>query len=369
MRQAIEIAKTQIGKTWPNPTVGCVITDKNNNILSQGVTAKYGRPHAEKIALRNLKNPDLAHNLYVTLEPCCYTSQLNEETCVDSILKSNIKNIFIGAKDPNPNICGNGINQLKAAGLNVQTGFCSNEILKLNFGFFSKHLRKKAQMSVKIATSLDGKIALHNGKSKWLTCEKSRQFVQHIRSQNDAILSTNSTIIADNPMLTVRIENDNIQPVRIAIDKNLSLFKNHENTKSLRFFENSDYKNLNCKNIVVVHDVENIDKNLYDDFDHVDFFYVENFSLDNIFRKLTENFGFNNILIECGGKFFTSMLKENLIDKLYWFHSNKIIGNDGIAAVDSLNYKDFDEKMEKFKVEEVQQFGDDVLTTFVKKYC
>ena len=368
LKQTIKISNKQLGKTWPNPTVACIITDKYNNILSSGVTATYGRPHAEKIAFKNLKHPELACNLYVTLEPCCHTSQINEQTCVDYIIKSKVKNIFIGIKDPNKKICGKSIDLLQNAGLNVKFGFHENEIFNQNIGFFSRHIIQKAQISVKIATSLDGKIALNNNKSQWITCEKSRQFVHKLRSQHDAILTTNSTILNDNPAFTVRINNRNskIQPVRIALDRNLSLFEDINLANSLKFFENN-YTNPNCKNIIVVHNKQNIDQEILNLYHHIHFLYIKNSSLDNIFKELTKTFGFNNIFIECGGKLFTSLIKENLINKLYWFHSNKIIGNDGIAAVDSLNYQNFNNKMECFEMESVKKFDNDTLTTFMNK--
>ena len=368
LKQAIKIANRQLGKTWPNPTVACIITDKNDKILSYGVTETYGRPHAEKIAIKNLKYPELAYNLYVTLEPCCHTSQIHEHTCVNHIINSKVKNIFIGIKDPNKNICGKSITLLENAGLNVKVGFHENEIFNQNIGFFSKHLIQKTQISIKIATSLDGKIALNNKKSKWITCEKSRQFVHKLRSQNDALLTTNSTILNDNPSFTVRIDNKNskIQPVRIALDRNLSLFEDINLANSLKFFENN-YINPNCKNIIVVHNKQNIDQKISNLYPHIHFLYIENFSLDNIFKELTKTFSFNNIFIECGGKLFTSLIKENLINKLYWFHSNKIIGNDGIAAVDSLNYQDFDNQMECFEVQSIKKFDNDCLRTFINK--
>ena len=364
MKHAIFIAKKNVGKTSPNPTVGCIITDKYNNIISKGVTGIGGRPHAEQVAISKLSatNRELAHNLFVTLEPCCYSSSGNE-TCVNLIKNTKMRNVYIGLLDPNPKITSRSLSMLNLLSINTQIGVCKQEIFEMYFGFVKKHFLEMPEISYKIATSLDGKISCRNFHSKWITNEKSREFTHKIRNQCEAILTTNSTVEHDNPEFTVRHIKRCCQPTLIVLDKNLRLL---QNLKSYKIFD-TERKDFNRRKVIILHSstVQIID-NLKISLPHLSFLYVENFELKNVFLEITRNFGFSKILIEAGGKLLTSSLQENLIDVLYWFHGSKIIGNDGIPAVDNL-FLDCLEDNFNFELQKIRRFGDDSLSVFHNK--
>jgi len=353
LKKALILTKNKIGKTYPNPVVGCILTDKNNKILSHGVTNIGGRPHAEIIAINKLKNKDDVENLYVTLEPCCHFGKT--PPCIDEILKlQNLKNVFICTKDPNAKINGASIDILKKNNINVYEGFFKDDAIRLNQGFFSTQLINRPMISVKIATTLDGKIACANGESKWITNEESRQFVHKIRSQYDCILTTSKTILYDNPMLNVRHPRiAKIQPTRIIIDRNLNLLRNIE---KLNLYTTANQQRTI---ILTLQEVDNIS------IENIAFIKLQSGNLECIFDAI-KNLGITKVLVESGGEFITQLLIDNLIDKLYWFHSSSIIGNDGIAAINNLKCEKIDQ-LYNFKLENLKRFDDDILKILINE--
>jgi diaminohydroxyphosphoribosylaminopyrimidine deaminase/5-amino-6-(5-phosphoribosylamino)uracil reductase len=352
IKKALNLAKKNLGKTYPNPTVACILTDKNNKILSSGVTGIGGRPHAEFVAITKLKNFNEVENLYVTLEPCFHHGVTNP--CIHEILKlKNLRNVSICTKDPYFRVNGRSIDLLKKNNINVHLiDIYKNDAVLLNQGFFSTQLLDRPTISVKIATSLDGKIGCRNGQSQWITNEKSRRFVQKIRSQYDCILTTSKTIFSDNPMLNVRypkmIRN---QPIRVIVDRKLSLINNFEN---LNIFKTA---NLQKTIILTTKNIDNIN------FQNIEFIQLKNGNLKEIF-ELLKDLGITRVLVESGGEFITSLFREKLIDKFYWFQSNKIIGNDGIAAINNLNIKNI-KNANEFELMNIKRFGDDILRTLI----
>ena len=189
------------GATGKNPPVGCVIV-KNDMLLSYGRTGGSGRPHAEEEAINNVSDKKylLGSLMYVTLEPCAHKNK-NGVSCAEQIYKSCIKEVFVSCIDPDNRTNRKGIDFLKKKDIKVHENFMTSEASKLYNGFFSRILYKKPYISLKIACSLDGKIALNNYKSKWITNELSRSYSHFLRSQADAIMTSSSTIIKDNPRI------------------------------------------------------------------------------------------------------------------------------------------------------------------------
>ena len=212
------------GSTGKNPPVGCVIV-KNNLLLSYGKTGLTGRPHAEEEAINNVydKKKLVGSSMYVTLEPCAHKN-INGLSCVDQICGTGIKEVFVGCVDPDPRTNKKGINLLKKKEIIVHENFMKNKASKLYNGFFSRILNKKPYVSLKIACSLDGKIALKNNKSKWITNELSRSYSHLLRSQNDAIMTSSSTILNDNPRMNCRLNGlEKISPTKIILDRYLKV--------------------------------------------------------------------------------------------------------------------------------------------------
>ena len=261
MKQAILEAFRAKGFSGTNPPVGCIIV-KNNMIISRGRTSPSGRPHAEENAIKNIKNNEILLNstMYVTLEPCAH---LNKQgfSCADLIIKSGISKIFISCVDPDQRTFGKGVNLLKKNNIEVFEKFMECETLFLYEGYFSRLTNKKPYVSLKIACSLDGKIALSNKKSKWITNELSRAYSHFIRSQNDAVLTTSATVIEDNSELTCRLNGlEFSSPIKVLLDRQLKLtkdykiFNTHFNNKLIIYYTKDvkPYETINTDHLFYI---------------------------------------------------------------------------------------------------------------------
>src|SRR5450830_402741 len=221
MTLALRLAEQGLYTTQPNPRVGCVIV-KNQQIIGQGAHLKAGEPHAEVFALREAGLAAKDADAYVTLEPCNHHGRT--PPCVDALISAGIKRVVVAMQDPNPLVAGNGLKRLQANGILVETGLMEAEALALNPGFVSRMTRGRPYVRSKIAASLDGRTALNNGKSLWITGEAARLDVQHWRAQSCAIITGIGTVLADNPGMNVRLDNlAHIarQPLRVIVDSRL----------------------------------------------------------------------------------------------------------------------------------------------------
>jgi len=222
MRAAIELAKKGEGWTNPNPMVGAVIV-KENQIIGQGWHHKYGDLHAERDALRDCRergNDPSGAQIFVTLEPCCHTGK--QPPCVEAIVEAGIKKVVVGSRDPNPLVSGKGAAFLRERGVEVEEDFLRSECDALNFIFFHYITSKTPYVALKYAMTADGKIATAAGKSKWISCQESRDFVHQLRNKYSCIMAGIGTVLADDPLLTCRIPGGR-NPTRIICDSSLRL--------------------------------------------------------------------------------------------------------------------------------------------------
>ena len=222
MRAAIELAKKGEGWTNPNPMVGAVIV-KENQIIGQGYHHKYGDLHAERDALRDCRergNDPSGATIFVTLEPCCHTGK--QPPCVEAIVEAGIKKVVVGSRDPNPLVSGKGAAFLRERGVEVEEDFLRSECDALNFIFFHYITSKTPYVALKYAMTADGKIATAAGKSKWISCQESRDFVHQLRNKYSCIMAGIGTVLADDPLLTCRILGGR-NPTRIICDSSLRL--------------------------------------------------------------------------------------------------------------------------------------------------
>lgn len=353
MSYALNLSKINLGNTSSNPTVGAVIT-KNHQIISTGITAKNGRPHAETIAIEKIKDKEILQNatLYVTLEPCFHQGKTNP--CVDEIIKYGFKKVVIATKDDDKRVDGKAIKKLEDSGIEVVCGILEKEAREINRAFFKSRNKNLPFITLKLATSLDGKIACQNFASRWITNEKSRKFVHYLRSINNAILTGGNSIRKDNPSLTCRIkgiEDYSPKPIIISnslnFDESFNIFKS--NPIILTCNEN---KNINSFAKIILCKGS---KNLVD--------------LKDALQKLNELEEINSILVECGGNLATQLLQQNLVDELIWIRSPKIIGNDGISAIENLGFNSIDEALNNFTKIRTQNFDTDIAEFFLKKDC
>lgn len=315
MKRCISLAKKAKGQVSPNPLVGAVVFDDDFNIISEGYHQRYGCCHAEVNAV-NSANCDLkGKSIIVNLEPCSHYGK--NPPCADLIIKKGFKKVVIGMVDPNPLVAGKGILKLQEAGIEVITGILEGECKKLNEVFIKNHLEKKPFITIKTATTLDGKIATSTGSSKWITCEKSRQYVQKLRNDYHAILTSSSTVIKDNPSLNCRLKNGK-NPVRIILDTNLKTSP-----------ESNVYKNDATRVIIAVkNDIENIKIKKFPE--NIEFIKCNlkdgHIDLEELFNKLYEE-KITSILVEAGSMLTSAIIKENLADKLVQFIAPKITGD------------------------------------------
>jgi diaminohydroxyphosphoribosylaminopyrimidine deaminase/5-amino-6-(5-phosphoribosylamino)uracil reductase len=215
MATALRLAKKGLYTTDPNPRVGCVIAD-GERIVGAGWHERAGEAHAEAAALRDLGGSARGMTAYVTLEPCNH--QGRTAPCTEALIAAGIARVVIASRDPNEAVSGGGVERLTAAGLDVETGLMSDQAEALNPGFLMRIRHGRPWVRIKIATSLDGRTALRNGESKWISNDASRRDVQHWRARSSAILTGIGTVLADDPRLTARVEGDVAQPLRVVAD-------------------------------------------------------------------------------------------------------------------------------------------------------
>ncbi|QJC30189.1 bifunctional diaminohydroxyphosphoribosylaminopyrimidine deaminase/5-amino-6-(5-phosphoribosylamino)uracil reductase RibD [Enterobacteriaceae endosymbiont of Plateumaris sericea] len=354
MKYAITLAKLGVFTTTPNPNVGCVIVN-NNKIVGTGYHLKSGQHHAEINALNMAGKLAKNSTVYITLEPCNYSNLT--PPCCNALIKAKVKRVIIANKDPNPKINGCGLKLLKKFGIKIKSNFLSKKAEKLNLGFFKRMRTGFPYIQLKLAISLDGKIGLYNGISKWISSIESRKDVQKLRAKSSAILSTSNTILKDNAILLVRWDELNYyikkiyprnllrQPIRIILDRR-NLIKP---TDKLILFPGK---------ILLIRLKYTFEKWPY---------YVEQIiipekngllNLHYLFKKLGTK-GINNILIEAGSILTGSLLKNKLVDELIVYLSPKLLGN---IALNFCNFNEFFNMNDvlKFNFTNIKKIGKDL---------
>jgi len=346
MSIALDIAEGGLGYVFPNPSVGCVIV-RNSDIISEGRTGDGGNPHAEVIALQKCKEPVEGSILYTTLEPCCHHS--DKISCVDQIIKSGIKKVVIAIEDPDPRMSGKGISKLKKNGVEIVYGVKSSEAKELNVGFFHAQSLGRPFITIKIAMSLDGMIALSDGRSKWITSEYVRTISNEMRSKYDAIMTGSGTMVMDDPHLTCRTENHR-SPIRIVIDRKHKIQPNYklaDGSVETWVITNNYPKKYKVPNVRYL----KVSSSIIDD------------NLVSIAKKLQQE-QITRLLVEGGRKLNTNLLKQGLVDRIIIFRSGKIIGSDGLSCFANLNMTDL---VDMFSLHDLQHFENEVMEVWNRK--
>ncbi|XRX42995.1 MAG: bifunctional diaminohydroxyphosphoribosylaminopyrimidine deaminase/5-amino-6-(5-phosphoribosylamino)uracil reductase RibD [Buchnera aphidicola (Tetraneura sorini)] len=313
MKKAIKLAKNGFFTTPPNPNVGCIIINQKK-IIGFGWHQKTGEHHAEIFALNMAKNETCGSTMYVTLEPCSH--QGLTPPCCKKIVESGIKKVIIATLDPNPKVSGNGVKYLKNHGVLVKNGILEKEAIDINIGFFKRMKTGKPWIQLKLGMSIDGRTALNNGESKWITCKKSREDVYNFRAQSQVILTTSKTILLDNPLFNVNQKNKNKKtkkPILVIIDNKNKIKPNH-------------YSIINNKKKIWIIRLKK-DKEKWPK--HVKQIIFEKFKKKINIKKLLEYFGKKNInvvWIESGPCLAGYFLEKKLIDELILYTSPKILG-------------------------------------------
>lgn len=324
MSRALELAKLAFGQTSPNPMVGAVIV-KDGQVIGEGYHKKAGTAHAEVNAIADAGADAKDADIYVTLEPC--STYGRTPPCTKAIIDAGIKRVFIGSLDPNPDHAGKAIKILSDAGIEVQSGFLEAKCIQLNEHFFHWITTGKPFVILKMAMTLDGKIATKSGQSQWITSPASRGFVQQLRQLSDAILVGGNTVREDNPSLTVREpKNWQYQPKRIVLSRSDNF------NKSLKIFDNQEPIFFNPE------------KQNWNDF------------LSDLGKQ-----HITCLLVEGGGEVAAELLKNDVIDKVHFMIAPKILGGrDSRTVVGGESPQSLSDAL-NLKNTSVTQFGDDFM--------
>ncbi len=353
MLQAIDLALKAQYHTDPNPLVGAILADPHGHILSQGYHQNPGEEHAEVLALKKYDVVPENSILYVTLEPCSHVGKT--PPCVDLLLKKGVKQVVVGCLDPNPLVCGKGVKFLRKNGVKVTVGLCEEQCNNLN-PVFNKHIVSKLPyVVIKAACSLDGKIAMPSGESKWITGEQSREFGQQLRSRYQAIIVGSGTMNADNPKLTNRSAPLARQPVRVVVSSRGDL-----SLDTFFFADDGVKKIVFVGNQIIASQLKKIEaigaKVMVADSVTPEITWV----LKQLYQE-----GIYSLLVEGGGKLISSFLEKSCVDKLFLFQAGKLISNaDAPSWSGELGIKKLKD-VPKFRFQDVELLGEDILVTAV----
>jgi diaminohydroxyphosphoribosylaminopyrimidine deaminase/5-amino-6-(5-phosphoribosylamino)uracil reductase len=321
MKRALSLARKGVGKTAPNPAVGCVIV-QGETIVGEGWHRKAGTPHAEVHALRRADERALKSDVYVTLEPCSHFGKT--PPCADALVKAGVSRVFVGMIDPNPEVRGKGVEILRAAGIEVFTDILEKECRRLNEPFI-KHVSTGLPFVIlKSAMTLDGKTATAAGDSKWITSEKSRGYVHKLRGIVDGIMVGVGTVIADDPQLTCRTPGKGKDPVRIIVDSRLRI---PLDARVLR----QDSKAKTCiatilKESEKMDELRELGVEIVSCREH-----DGRVDLDDLLRRLGA-MGIQSLLLEGGRELAGEAMRLGLIDKYLLFYAPKLVGGgDGMG--------------------------------------
>ncbi len=322
LRTCLNLASRGSGFVSPNPMVGCVIV-KHDTIVGEGYHRVFGGPHAEREALRRAGLKARGATLYVNLEPCSH--QGKTPPCVDAIIKAGIRRVVLCSSDPNPLVSGRGANKLRRAGIHVSMGLLRKESEQLNERFFSFMRKRVPFVGLKIAQTIDGRVADFSGRSRWITSKEARVEAHRLRSQYDAILVGANTILLDNPQLTVRhVKGRN--PLRVVFDPNLRLRPSAAvfDTRKAGTLIFASARAMSARKSVV----EKMSKQGV---------YIlgldkgKPFDLEVVLRTLAA-LGVSSVLIEGGPATASVFLRKQLVDKVHFFVARKILGG-GISSL------------------------------------
>jgi diaminohydroxyphosphoribosylaminopyrimidine deaminase/5-amino-6-(5-phosphoribosylamino)uracil reductase len=324
MRLALALGARGLGATWPNPAVGCVIV-KGGRVIGRGWTQAGGRPHAEQVALAKAGVAAKGATAYVTLEPCAHTGKTTP--CAEALIDAGIASVIVAIQDPDPRVSGKGYDKLRTAGIALRTGILETEAQQDNIGFLTRVTKNRPAITLKLASSLDAKIATRTGDSQWITGDASRAYVHYLRATHDAVMVGSGTTVADDPSLTVRLNGlEHRRPVRIILDRNLStsidsqlgrtakdvpVWMCHGPSAELERWRKTGAKLIECPS----------DEN--------------GLSLSDLLPKFADQ-GITRIFCEGGGKLAASLIREGFVDRLITMTAGIAIGADGTPNLGAL---------------------------------
>jgi diaminohydroxyphosphoribosylaminopyrimidine deaminase/5-amino-6-(5-phosphoribosylamino)uracil reductase len=327
MRAALALARRNLGSVWPNPAVGCVLV-RDRIVVGRGTTQPGGRPHAETQALDSAGAAARGATAFVSLEPCSHHGMT--PPCAEALVAAGIGRAVVAVADPDPRVAGAGIRRLRAAGIPVTVGVLADEATELNAGFFLRCREGRPLFTLKLATTLDGRIATAGGESRWITGETARAMAHRLRALHDAVLVGSATVLADDPLLTCRLPGlERPPPVRIVADRRLRLPPSARLAATARETPTwvvtggdaptEKREALTAAGVSVIALPAMADPRA---------------AAQAMATALAER-GLTRVLIEGGGGIAASFLAADLVDRVEWFRAPRIVGGDGLAAIAS----------------------------------
>ncbi len=356
MRAAIALARRALGRAWPNPAVGCVIV-ADGEVVGRGTTADGGRPHAETIALERAGARAAGATAFVTLEPCAHHGQT--PPCADALIAAGIARVVAAVPDPDPRVDGRGIARLREAGIAVETGLCASAAEGVLAGFLLRAALGRPLATLKLASTLDSRIATRDGQSRWITGEAARQSVHLLRARHDAVLVGARTALYDDPALTCRLAGlEGASPVRVLVDGATALPRTHALIatasqtptwlvlpRARETRRRTDYEGSGVKFLPVADGEDG----------RVDLAAA---------LKALAGEGITSVLIEGGAGIAASLLRAGLVDRLVWYRAPRLIGADGREAVEALGVDTLDAAMDFAKIS-ARPVGQDLVETYL----
>lgn len=355
MQAALRLAEKGRYSTTPNPHVGCVIVNQDQQVVGQGYHQVAGQAHAEINALNEAGIRAQNSTVYVTLEPCSHTNRTGP--CAYALVEAKVKRVFVACTDPNPKVSGRGIEILRQANIEVQVGLCKQQALYLNRHFFHRMKYARPYVTVKLAASVDGRTALENGESKWISNELSRADVQVERAASCAILTGADTVLKDDPQLNVRSLTQPVsdyfalrgkQPVRLIIDsknrlhEQLTMFKDGN---PIIVFNLKANPNLSLEHITQVQLPLSVTDKQY-------------VCLDTLFKHLSQ-FEFNHIWVEAGATLTGELFNQGYIDELVLYQAPKFLGSNA-RPLSNINSPVSLDQVNTVELADVKQLGHDL---------
>lgn len=355
MRAALAHAARGLGATAENPSVACLIV-KDGRLIARARTADGGRPHAETRALEIAGSAAARATAYVTLEPCAHHGRT--PPCAEALSRAGVARVVVATEDPDPRVAGRGVALLRSNGIDVRTGVLETEARHLLRGFLSRVERRRPYLTLKLATTLDGRIAMASGESRWITGPSARHAVHGMRSRIDAILVGSGTALADDPTLDVRGHGHVPAPIRIVLDTHLRLPVDSRLASSAKAHpvwaihapgaDTDRQARLEAAGVTLIsvpHETNGI-------------------VAKDMLHKVAER-GISTLLVEGGGQVAASLLMDGLVDEIALFQAGRVIGSDGRPGVAALAIDSLSEAPD-FALSSVRQVGKDTLSIWRK---
>jgi diaminohydroxyphosphoribosylaminopyrimidine deaminase/5-amino-6-(5-phosphoribosylamino)uracil reductase len=352
MSSALALARRGLGSTWPNPSVGCIVV-KDGRVVGRAVTAPGGRPHAEPVSLDMAGAAARGATVYVTLEPCCHWGKT--PPCTDALISAGVARVVIGTRDPDRRVDGEGIAKLRAAGIVVDEGVLRDVADDVVAGFRARVRHGRPLVTLKLASTLDGRIATRSGESRWITGEPARRTAHALRGRHDAVMVGVGTVMADDPELTCRLPGYRTIPlVRVVADSHLRtpltgklIATAHDNPTWMLIRDGTDpdrrraFADLGVKIIEVPGAETGVE----------------------IGRAMTAlgRAGLTRVLVEGGAELAASLLRADLVDQIAWFHAPAVMGGDAWPAVEAFGVDHLSMMPRFIRIGETA-LGDDTLT-------